>query len=104
MLHTLLHSRPQIRQKTLVLGQAVMLAHAPENCCALIFLFSPVRPWGFFDVVSLGPATVRLLNFFTPLIEGGRVLIVSATVESGGNEAAISRPGLGHQDSISDRN
>src|SRR5260370_11232081 len=92
MLHTLLHSRPHVREKFLVLRQTVMLADTPENSCALVLLFSPGGPRRFFDMISLGPATVRLLNVLTPLAEGGRVLLVTTAVEGVGDVGGVSRP------------
>src|SRR5437899_3910621 len=94
MLDALLHSRPQVGQKILVLCQTVMLTYAPENCRALIFLLSPGRPRRFFDMVSLGPAAIGLLNFPTPMIEGGCISIVSATVESVSHVCPISGPDI----------
>src|SRR3989442_14175761 len=92
MFDAFLYRRPHIGQKIFVLGQVVMLADAPENGCALILLFSPGRPGRFFDMVSLSPAAVGLLDFLAPMIKRCRVLVVPASVKSVGDVRPISRP------------
>src|SRR6266581_4733991 len=92
MLDPLLHCRPHISKKLLVPRQSMVLADAPENSCALILLFSPRRTRRFFNMVSLSPTAIRLLDFLAPLIECRRVVIVATTIQSICDVRPISRP------------
>src|SRR6266566_7684628 len=92
MLDPLLYRRPHVGQKLLVPRQGVVLADAPENGRALIFLFSPRGTWRFFNMVSLGPTAIRLLDFLAPLVECCRVVIVATTIQCICDVRPISRP------------
>src|SRR5437660_12150022 len=94
MLDSLLHSRPHVSKKLLVPRQSVVLADAPENSCALILLFSPRRTWSCFNMVSLGPTAIRLLDFLVPLIECCRVVTVATTIQCICDVRPISRPDI----------
>src|SRR5207237_10725508 len=92
MLDPLLHRRPQISKKLLIPRQSVMLSYAPQNGRALILLLSPRGTWRFFNMVSLSPTAIRLLDFLAPLIESCRVVIVATTIQSICDVRPISRP------------
>src|SRR5712692_794743 len=94
MLDALLHCRPHVSKKLLVPRQSVVLADAPENSCALIFLFSPRRTWRFFNMVSLCPTAIWLLDFLAPFIESCRVVIVATAVQGISDVRPISRPDI----------
>src|SRR5438132_12193502 len=94
MLDALLYCRPHVSKKLLIPRQSVVLADAPENGRALIFLFSPRRTWRFFDMVSLGPTAIRLLHFLAPLIECCSVVVVATTIQCICDVRPISRPDI----------
>src|SRR3989442_1849403 len=81
MFNAFLYGGPNGFQKISILSQLGVLSEAPQDGGALVFLLSPGRRGRPFNMVSLIPSTVRLLNFFAPTIEGLCIFVLAAAVE-----------------------
>src|SRR5207247_3586741 len=92
VVNTLPDSRPDIRKKTFISCKLIVLAHSPENSCALILLLAPGWAWRLLDVIPLIPPTIRFLHFLAPAVEALGVFGVAATVQRIRNIGTISRP------------